>query len=105
MTTSEQSLFYVVLLKVWLGMFVPVVLGALAVSVARREEISAMITSITGAQEAGKGQLDVLECPVDWKSDTILVAATSYGKSVVLYAFAALTKKLTIQIAPLTKLG
>ena len=71
----------------------------------RREEISAMITGITGAQEARKGQVDVLEHLVDEKSDAILVAATGYGKSVVLYAFAALTKKLTIQIVPLTKLG
>ena len=59
----------------------PVVPGASAASVARREEISAMITSITGAQEARKAQVDVLERLVDEKSDTILVAAQATAKA------------------------
>ncbi|KAI1818929.1 P-loop containing nucleoside triphosphate hydrolase protein [Xylaria intraflava] len=37
--------------------------------------------------------------------DTVLVAATGYGKSAVLYAFAAITGTITIQIVPLTQLG
>ncbi|KAK0728026.1 hypothetical protein B0T26DRAFT_639104, partial [Lasiosphaeria miniovina] len=37
--------------------------------------------------------------------DTVLVAATGYGKSAVLYTVSALTEKITIQIVPLTKLG
>ncbi|KAK0728530.1 hypothetical protein B0T26DRAFT_738850 [Lasiosphaeria miniovina] len=39
------------------------------------------------------------------RNDTVLVAATGYGKSAVLYAFSAITKLTTIQIVPLTKLG
>ena len=67
--------------------------------------INDAICTITGAQKARRGQIDAVRNLVDYKKDIVLVAATGYGKSAVLYAFAALTSKITVQIVPLTKLG
>jgi superfamily II DNA helicase RecQ len=39
------------------------------------------------------------------KGDTILIAATGFGKSLILHAFSILTAKITLQIIPLNKLG
>ena len=71
----------------------------------RLEDINDAIVAITGAPRARPGQLKAVERLVFDKKDTILVAATGYGKSAVLYAVAALTKKITVQIVPLTTLG
>ncbi|KAI1818934.1 P-loop containing nucleoside triphosphate hydrolase protein [Xylaria intraflava] len=51
------------------------------------------------------GQVAAVERLAYRKADTVLVAATGYGKSAVLYAFAAITGRITIQIVPLTQLG
>ena len=37
--------------------------------------------------------------------DTILVAKTGFGKSIVFYAFSVLIGQITIQLIPLSKLG
>ena len=67
--------------------------------------INQTICTITGAPEARSGQIQAVKSLYHQK-DTILVAATGYGKSAVLYAVGALTtKKITIQIVPLSKLG
>ena len=66
--------------------------------------INQIICTITGAPEARSGQIQAVKSLYHQK-DTILVAATGYGKSAVLYAVGALTKKMTIQIVPLSKLG
>ena len=67
--------------------------------------INETICAITGASEARSSQIEAVKSLVYHKKDTILVAATGYGKSAVLYAVGALTNKMTIQIVPLTKLG
>ena len=67
--------------------------------------INETICAITGAPEARSGQIEAVKSLVYHKKDTILFAATGYGKSAVLYAVGALTNKMTIQIVPLTKLG
>ncbi|KAK3380025.1 hypothetical protein B0T24DRAFT_613856 [Lasiosphaeria ovina] len=67
--------------------------------------IKATICSITGHENAREGQVKSVARLVFEQADTVLVAATSYGKSAVLYACAALLNKITVQIVPLTKLG
>ena len=67
--------------------------------------IDAVICMITGAPTARKGQIQAIQSLVYQQQDTVLVAATGYGKSAVLYAFTAITEKITVQIVPLTKLG
>jgi superfamily II DNA helicase RecQ len=37
--------------------------------------------------------------------DTILVAKTGFGKSIVFHAYSVLTGRITIQLIPLSKLG
>ena len=69
------------------------------------EHINETICAITSAPEARSGQIQAVKSLVYHQKDTILVAATGYGKSAVLYAVGALTKKITIQIVPLSKLG
>lgn len=39
------------------------------------------------------------------KGDTLLVARTGFGKSIIFHAFSVLTGKITLQIIPLSKLG
>jgi len=39
------------------------------------------------------------------KDDTLLVTCTGFGKSLIFHAFSVLTRKITIQIIPLSKLG
>ncbi|KAK7752204.1 transcriptional repressor general negative regulator of transcription subunit 4 [Diatrype stigma] len=67
--------------------------------------IASVIRTITGAEEARDGQVEAVRRLVYLKSDTVLIAATGYGKSAVLQAFTAITGLITIQIVPLTKLG
>lgn len=69
------------------------------------QRINDAICAITGAQRARDGQVKAVRRLVYDKDDTVLIAATGYGKSAVLYAFSALTDKITVQIVPLTKLG
>lgn len=63
------------------------------------------ICAITSASRARDGQIKAVRRLAYDKEDTVLIAATGYGKSAVLYAFSALTKRITVQIVPLTKLG
>ncbi|KAK3360848.1 hypothetical protein B0T24DRAFT_692864 [Lasiosphaeria ovina] len=72
---------------------------------ARKKRINDVIYKITGAKEARQGQVEAVYRLVHQQKDTVLVAATGYGKSAVLYAFSALTILTTVQIVPLTKLG
>ncbi|KAK3384607.1 hypothetical protein B0T24DRAFT_689826 [Lasiosphaeria ovina] len=72
---------------------------------ARKKRINDVICKITGAKEARQGQVEAVYRLVHQQKDTVLVAATGYGKSAVLYAFSALTILTTVQIVPLTKLG
>ncbi|KAK4240179.1 hypothetical protein C8A03DRAFT_13467 [Achaetomium macrosporum] len=51
------------------------------------------------------GQIEAVARLVYDQGDTVLVAATGYRKSAVLYAFSALADKIMVQIVPLTKLG
>src|SRR6266480_2275750 len=53
--------------------------------------IHAVICMITGAPTARKGQIQAIQSLVYQQQDTVLVAATGYGKSAVLYAFTAIT--------------
>src|SRR3982074_3301700 len=69
------------------------------------ERINETICAITSATEARYGQIQAVKSLVYHQKDTVLVAATGCGKSAVLYAVGALTKKMTIQIVPLLKLG
>ena len=39
------------------------------------------------------------------KGDTLLIARTGFGKSLILHTFSILTEKITLQIIPLNKLG
>lgn len=39
------------------------------------------------------------------KGDTLLIARTGFGKSIILHSFSLLTRKITLQIVPLNKLG
>ncbi|KAK0709381.1 hypothetical protein B0T26DRAFT_785427 [Lasiosphaeria miniovina] len=71
----------------------------------QKKRINDVICEITGAREAHQGQIDAVHRLVHQRNDTVLVAATGYGKSAVLYAFSAITKLTTVQIVPFTKLG
>jgi superfamily II DNA helicase RecQ len=51
------------------------------------------------------GQIWAVQRIVYALGDTILIAGTGYGKSIVLHALSSLTEFITIQIIPLSKLG
>jgi superfamily II DNA or RNA helicase len=67
--------------------------------------INGVVCKITGQPAARRAQITALRRLVYERRDTILIAATGFGKSAVLFAFWLLTKKITILIVPLTKLG
>ncbi|KAK4233757.1 P-loop containing nucleoside triphosphate hydrolase protein [Achaetomium macrosporum] len=69
------------------------------------DRVKVTICAITGAQMPRLGQIEAVARLVYDPADTVLVAATGYGKSAVLYAFSALADRITVQIVPLTKLG
>jgi superfamily II DNA helicase RecQ len=71
----------------------------------QRQLIDTVICLVTGAPEARKGQIDAVQRLAFDQEDTVLVAATGYGKSAVLYAYTAVTGLTTVQIVPLSKLG
>jgi superfamily II DNA helicase RecQ len=59
-----------------------------------------------GRASGKTAQIEAVKSLVYHRKDTVLVAATGFGKSAVLYAVGALSeKKITIQIVPLSKLG
>lgn len=55
-----------------------------------------MIREITGAREARQGQINAVYWLIHKQKDTVLIVATGYGKSAVLYAFLAITKLTTV---------
>jgi superfamily II DNA helicase RecQ len=69
------------------------------------ELIKATICSITSHENAREGQIKAVAQLVFEKADTVLVPATGYAKSAVLYARSALLNMITVQIMPLAKLG
>ena len=70
------------------------------------ERVSATLRTLAGGHEPHRGQIEAVESLVIYQEDTILVAATGYGKSAVLFAFSALKPdKITVQIVPLVTLG
>jgi len=54
-----------------------------------KQRINNAICEITGAREARPSQIESVFRLVAERKDTILVAATGYGKSAVLYAFSS----------------
>src|SRR5438045_8973151 len=56
-------------------------------------------------KEPHKQQVRVLCQLVYQLGDTILVAKTGFGKSIVFHAFSILTGQITIQLIPLSRLG
>jgi len=70
------------------------------------ERINETICAITGAPAARPAQIKAVKSLAYHRKDTVLVAATGFGKSAVLYVVGAFAKKnITIQIVPLSKLG
>jgi hypothetical protein len=67
-------------------------------------DIERVICTLTGAKEAREGQVKAVRSLLDGH-DTVLIAATGYGKSAPLAAVSALTGLITVQIVPLSKLG
>jgi hypothetical protein len=80
--------------------------GGVSASVAdaMEGEIKHKICEILQIDEPRVGQVKAVKRLLQGL-DTVLVAATGYGKSAVFYACGAISKKITIMIVPLTKLG
>lgn len=72
---------------------------------AAKAELTEAVSGMIEGRAPRNGQIESIYRLVYKKKDCVLVAATGYGKSIVLFACARLTNKLTIQIVPLTKLG
>ena len=60
---------------------------------------------LLGGRDPHKQQVRTLRRLVYQLGDTILVAKTGFGKSIVFHAFSVLTGRITIQLIPLSKLG
>ncbi|KAH8691771.1 hypothetical protein GQ44DRAFT_636079 [Phaeosphaeriaceae sp. PMI808] len=58
-----------------------------------------------GGREPHEQQVRAVRRLVYGFGDTILVARTGFGKSVVLHAYSVLTGNITLQIIPLSRLG
>ncbi|KAK3365004.1 hypothetical protein B0T24DRAFT_683666 [Lasiosphaeria ovina] len=71
----------------------------------QKKRINRAICGIKGAPDARAGQVQAVQRLVYQHDDIVLVAATGYGKSAVLYTVSALTERIRVQIVPLTKLG
>ena len=56
-------------------------------------------------KEPKEQQVRCLRCLVFGLGDTLLLAKTGFGKSIIFHAYSILTGKITIQLVPLTKLG
>jgi superfamily II DNA helicase RecQ len=50
-------------------------------------------------------QVSTLQRLIFLKGDTVLIARTGFGKSIVFHAYSVLTNKICLQITPLNKLG
>ena len=70
------------------------------------ERVAATLRTLVGGHDPRRGQMEAVESLIIHQEDTILVAATGYGKSAVLFAFSALRPDaITIQVVPLVTLG
>jgi helicase-like protein/RAD3-like DEAD/DEAH box helicase len=63
------------------------------------------LTRLLEGRTPKPGQIWAVQRIVYSLGDTILIAGTGYGKSIVLHALSSLTEFITIQIIPLSKLG
>ena len=57
------------------------------------------------AREPHFEQVRILRRLIFFKGDSLLIARTGFGKSIIFHAFSILTGKITLQIIPLNKLG
>ena len=69
------------------------------------EIIRQCLRKILKGKEPKQQQVDAVERLVFFQSDTIVIAATGFGKSIIYQAAPLLTGKSTIQIVPVTSLG
>lgn len=70
------------------------------------ERVPATLRTLAGGHEPRRGQIEAVKSLAIYQQDTILVAATGYGKSAVLFAFSAIKPdRITVQIVPLVTLG
>ena len=67
--------------------------------------IELALTRLLEGRTPKPGQIWVARRIIYSLGDTILIAGTGYGKSIVLHALSSLTEYITIQIIPLSKLG
>ena len=56
-------------------------------------------------REPKRQQIRALRRLIYQRGDTLLVARTGFGKSIIFQSYSVLTGKITIQIIPLSKLG
>ncbi len=59
----------------------------------------------SGSRKPRLEQVRVLRRLIFGKGDTLLIARTGFGKSIIFHSFSILTGKKTLQIVPLSKLG
>jgi superfamily II DNA helicase RecQ len=67
--------------------------------------IKLALTRLLEGRTPKHGQIWAVRRVIYSLGDTILIAGTGYGKSIVLHALSSLTEFITIQIIPLSKLG
>jgi superfamily II DNA helicase RecQ len=67
--------------------------------------IELALTRLLEGRTPKPGQIWALRRILYSLGDTILIAGTGYGKSIVLHALSSLTEFITVQIIPLSKLG
>jgi superfamily II DNA or RNA helicase len=56
-------------------------------------------------REPRRPQVRALRLLIFSKRDVLLIAATGFGKSLILHAYTVLTAKITLHLIPLSKLG
>ena len=71
----------------------------------KNEQIKLALTRLLEGRTPKPGQIWAVRRVIYSLGDTILIAGTGYGKSIVLHALSSLTEFITIQIIPLSKLG
>jgi superfamily II DNA helicase RecQ len=67
--------------------------------------LSRAMCRLLNGKEPHRQQVRALRRLVYGMGDTILVAKTGFGKSIVFHAYSVLTGRITIQLIPLSKLG
>ena len=69
------------------------------------EMLTCAMCRLLGGKNPHSQQVRALRRLVYRIGDTILIAKTGFGKSIVFHAFSVLTGQITIQLIPLSKLG